>query len=228
MTTAGRADLRAPGPSPAARSGLRWWPFIILAVAAVAALLGGWRAPTAQSPLAMVWVLLLGTGLALAVFLEMIARLMASRQRLAAGFDASPEAARAVLDATAGLTRVVSVALAVFMGLLVAPYTWFPALGGSQALLLAIAVLVAAIVWSVWSLKSVHGRLEAAGQLGGLEGWNGITYSNPNDPRLWVPKLSGVGATLNFAHGRSWLILCGILAVPLMGLLFALLAVLRR
>jgi len=61
----------------------------------------------------------------------------------------------------------------------------------------------------------VHRRLERTGQLGGLEGWNGFIYSNAEDPRLWVPKLSGFGATLNFAHVRAWLILGAILALPL-------------
>ena len=48
-------------------------------------------------------------------FLEVVARTCVARQRLAAGFDASPEAARAILDAGAGLTRVVSLAISVFM-----------------------------------------------------------------------------------------------------------------
>jgi hypothetical protein len=40
--------------------------------------------------------------LVLAVFLEVMARMLESRQRLAAGYVASPEGARAILNATAG------------------------------------------------------------------------------------------------------------------------------
>jgi uncharacterized membrane protein len=71
------------------------------------------------------------------------------------------------------------------------------------------------MAWAVWSLKSVHGGLEPAGRLGGLEGWNGIIYSNPKDPRLWVPKISGYGTTLNFAHRRAGLLLGSILVLSL-------------
>jgi uncharacterized membrane protein len=48
------------------------------------------------------------------------------------------------------------------------------------------------------------------------------------DPRLWVPKLSGFGATLNFGHVRAWLILGAILALPLTAVALALVSVLCR
>jgi uncharacterized membrane protein len=35
---------------------------------------------------------------------------------------------------------------------------------------------------------------------------------DPADPRIWLPKASGLGWTLNFAHPISWLII-GALAV---------------
>jgi uncharacterized membrane protein len=46
--------------------------------------------------------------------------------------------------------------------------------------------------------------------------------------RIWVAKLSGPGATLNFAHVRSWVILIAILAVPIGGVILALVAALGR
>lgn len=208
--------------------GLRWWPFMILLAAGAAVFLSGGSYGPATGPLRMVWSLVLVTGFAITAFLEVAARACESRERLAPGFDASPQAARAVLDATAGLTRVLSVAISLFMSLVVVPQSWFPGLGSGRALGVGMAVLVAAIVWSVWSLKTVHRRLGQAGQLGGLEGWTGLTYNNPKDPRLWVPKLSGMGATLNFAHARSWIILAAILALPLTGAAVALVSVLCR
>jgi uncharacterized membrane protein len=144
-----------------------------------------------------------------------MARMLQARERLATGYDASPEAARAILDASAGLTRVLNLAVALFMALLVIPYAWLPGLGAHGAVALGTAIIVGAMVWAVWSLKSVHGGLERAGRLGGLEGWNGIIYSNPKDPRLWVPKISGYGTTLNFAHRRAWLLLGSILVLSL-------------
>jgi hypothetical protein len=179
-------------------------------------------------PLRTVGALTLTMGLALAVFLEVVARTCVARQRLAAGFDASPEASRAILDTSAGLTRVMSLAISVFMSLVVVPQAWFPGFGPGRTLGLGTAILLGAIVWSVWSLKSVHRRLAQAGQLGGLEGWNGLSYSNAKDPRLWMPKLSGFGATLNFAHVRAWLVLGAILAFPLTGVAFALVSAFCR
>ena len=52
----------------------------------------------------------------------------------------------------------------------------------------------------------------------------GLFYVNPDDPAIWVPKPLGLGWTLNFAHGSSWLIM-GLLLLPL--LLLALLPRLR-
>lgn len=228
MTASRQPGRAVPGPFQGALPGLRWWPFIILAGAGAVVLFSGGRQGPATGPLAIVWALTLTMGLALAVFLEVVARTCVARQRLAKDFDASPEAARVILDASAGLTRVVSLAISVFISLLVAPQTGLTGLGRQRALGLGTAALLGAIVWSVWSLKSVHRRLEQAGQLGGLEGWNGFVYSNAKDPRLWVPKLSGFGVTLNFAHVRAWLFSGAILALTLGAVAVALLSAFRR
>jgi len=101
-------------------------------------------------------------------------------------------------------------------------------LGPGRALSLGTAIILGAIVWAVWSLKSVHGGLERSGQLGGLEGWNGIIYDNPKDPRLWVPKISGYGTTLNFAHRRAWIMLGSILVLSLGAAAFGVVSALCR
>src|SRR5215813_1288578 len=203
------------GSHPATFAGLRPWPFVVLVGAGLALFSSGAHGPAAAGPLLGVRVFVLASGFALAVFLEIMARLMETRQQLATGYHASPEAARAILDASAGLTRVLNVALAVFIALLVVPSTWILGLGPGQAVALGIGIIVLATAWAVWSLKSMHGQLGRAGQLGGLEGWNGIIYNNPRDPRLWVPKISGYGTTLNFAHRRAWVMLGSILALSL-------------
>ena len=202
--------------SPGTLAGLRWWPFVVLVGASFLLLLSHdpGKHSTAGLPVA-VRVVILVSGLAFAVFLEVMARMLESRQRLATGYDASPEATRAILDSSAGLTRVLNLAVAIFTALLAVPYTWLPGFGPRGALGLGFVIIVGAIAWAVWSLKSVHGGLEQAGQLGGLEGWNGIIYNNPKDPRLWVPKISGYGTTLNFAHRRAWLLLGSILVLSL-------------
>ena len=50
----------------------------------------------------------------------------------------------------------------------------------------------------------------------GGDGWRGIFYVNPADPRLLVPKRFGIGWTFNFARPISWLILTALLLGPLL------------
>ena len=218
----------ASGAPVGALNQIRWWPFIVLAGAGVIVLITGGRGAPQTAELTKVWALTLLIMLAVAVFLEWAARTCLSRQRLASGFDASPGAARAILDATAGITRVVSLAIAIYMALLVMPPTWLPRLGTGRTLGLGMVVIVGAIMFAVWALKAVYRYLHRTEQLAGLEGWNGLTYNNPKDPRIWVPKLSGLGATLNFAHAKSWVILIAILIVPIGGTILALVAALSR
>ena len=45
------------------------------------------------------------------------------------------------------------------------------------------------------------------------KGWNGIFYSNSEDPALLVPKRFGIGYTLNFGNRWSWAVLILILAL---------------
>jgi uncharacterized membrane protein len=203
------------GSSRATFARIRWWPLVVLAGAGLTLFSSGAHGPSAAGPFLGVRVLVLGSGFALAVFLEIMARLMETRQRLATGYHASPEAARAILDASAGLTRVLNLALAVFIALLVVPSAWIPGLGSGRVVALGVGIIVLATVWAACSLRSVHGQLGRDGQLGGLEGWNGIIYNNPRDPRLWVPKISGYGTTLNFAHRRAWIMLGSILVLSL-------------
>jgi len=84
-----------------------------------------------------------------------------------------------------------------------------------------IGIVVAAT--SVWAARETR-RLRAAG-VAVPEGHHGAFYSNPGDPRLWVPKLAGVGWTINFAHKRAWPALIALVGVPLaLVLILALLA----
>jgi hypothetical protein len=57
---------------------------------------------------------------------------------------------------------------------------------------------------------------------GGLDTW--LLYANRADPRLVVPKRSGLGWTFNFARPAAWVLLIASLAFPvvLLGLIYAL------
>ncbi|WP_262887353.1 DUF5808 domain-containing protein [Mucilaginibacter agri] len=48
----------------------------------------------------------------------------------------------------------------------------------------------------------------------------GIFYFNKNDADLMVPKRSGLGWTVNFAHTRSWIFTGVIVAVILAAVIY--------
>jgi uncharacterized membrane protein len=87
-------------------------------------------------------------------------------------------------------------------------------------------VLIAAVAIGGWRVVKLMRELKTGGQFAGLEGWNGLTYRNPNDPRLFVPKLTGIGYTLNFAHRRAWPLLILMISLPL--IVVAVIALLMR
>lgn len=46
-----------------------------------------------------------------------------------------------------------------------------------------------------------------------------IFYYNPSNPRLFVPKKTGLPFTLNFARPMAWVLSAGILAVLLIAVI---------
>ena len=70
------------------------------------------------------------------------------------------------------------------------------------------------------------------GSLGDMtpdECWKwGMFYYNPADPALWVDKRVGLGWTLNFGHTGAWIIMGGIVALPMLVALLPLLPGTRR
>jgi len=75
-----------------------------------------------------------------------------------------------------------------------------------------------------WAARRTR-RLRASG--GSIpDGYQGAFYKNPRDQRLWVPKVSGLGWTINYAHRLAWPVTVALVGVPL--LLAALLAVAGR
>jgi uncharacterized membrane protein len=65
----------------------------------------------------------------------------------------------------------------------------------------------------------VHGSLAFAqarreGEISMPTGYHGLYYANREDDRLFVPKLSGLGWTINFSHPLAWPALLVIIALP--------------
>jgi hypothetical protein len=53
------------------------------------------------------------------------------------------------------------------------------------------------------------------------KGWNGIFYSNPDDPALFAPKRFGIGYTLNFGNPWSWAVLVVIFVIVTLPILIS-------
>ena len=177
----------------------------------------GWAA---KSPTGVFLPILLG--LVICTLLEVVVRWSLDRlTHGGGGRKLAPAAADAIGKLTIGFVRLLEFALAtVFAGMALILPLAPPARPGK--LVLASFLWVAGFIgFGMWRLKQGAAEMKAAGLTQGVEGWNGLTYRNPNDPRLWVPKITGIGYTLNFAHRLAWLIMAALLAIPL----FALLAV---
>ncbi len=169
----------------------------------------GWATKTAF------WVFApIGLGLMICLMMEAIASSSLTRASKDHA-DVSPQAAASLTRLTRDFIRVVELTTAIALAAIaiILPLT-------APTSPLPFVVLVVGLVFggvAVGMYRMVMGarRLKRAGLLKGMEGWNGIHYSNPNDPRIWVEKFTGYGYTLNFAHWQSWLILALILSFPL-------------
>jgi uncharacterized membrane protein len=161
------------------------------------------------------WVFFpIGLGLLICLMMEAIAssRLTgASKENV----KISPQAAAHITALTRDFIRVVELATAIALAAiaimlpLAAPVSPFP------FIVMVAGLVFLGVILGMYRMFRGARELRRSGMLEGLEGWNGIYYSNPEDPRIWVEKFTGYGYTLNFAHRQSWLVLALILAFPL-------------
>jgi uncharacterized membrane protein len=99
----------------------------------------------------------------------------------------------------------------------------------SSSLPLALGALLPLLLAVVLGTRRLRAAMTQARSRGtpGLEGWQGTVYRNPADPRLWVPRLSGLGWTLNFAHRRARPVLLLLLAPAVLAVVITLVIVRR-
>jgi uncharacterized membrane protein len=144
-------------------------------------------------------------GVALAVFIELVAVFTerASRAKL-------PRLVRAY----GNLVRWVSIgqSCAVALIAILLPSDTPP----SPRLLigLSLGAVVVALVAGGLGVSRAARQMAAAGEPLPT-GYGPFLYRNSDDPRLIVPKLVGVGWTLNFAHRTAWLLL-GLFLLPVL------------
>jgi uncharacterized membrane protein len=144
-------------------------------------------------------------GVALAVFLELVAMLTEriSRAQL-------PRLVRAYGNLVRWVSIGQSTALASIALLL--PSDTPP----SPHLLLGVTLgaVVVALVAGGLTVSAAMRQMATAGE-SLPKGYGPFFYRNPDDPRVWVPKLVGVGWTLNFAHRTAWLLM-GLILLPVL------------
>jgi uncharacterized membrane protein len=120
---------------------------------------------------------------------------------------------RELMAVVATVVRAVGLAIALVCAALALA---LPLLQPRSSLPIAIGVplVIGVVVGSamVWAWRETR-RLRAAG-VTLPEGYSGVFYSNPRDRRLWVPKLAGVGWTINFAHRRAWPVMIALIGAP--------------
>jgi len=86
------------------------------------------------------------------------------------------------------------------------PAAFAPLWGPTPVLVAAGAMLVVIVV----QIARAPRMAPASG-----DGWRGVLYVNPDDPRLVVPKRYSIGWTFNFAKPIAWVILTALLLGPL-------------
>jgi uncharacterized membrane protein len=133
----------------------------------------------------------------------------AIRQR---GSEVASEMPRA---ATFDFVRIVLLGFTVMVAMLAIDLPLGPRLPVPALLLLCAAPVILSLVGGAIRLAASLRHLRASGHRAKLEGYHALHYANSNDSRLWVPKLNGMGWTINFSHPLAWPVFLLLLAVPI-------------
>jgi uncharacterized membrane protein len=155
---------------------------------------------------------LLALPVVLVVVNEVIARNRPGHQ---AAFDP------AMRVATIDFVRIVTFGVTVMTALLAVILPLGPSLPLPALLSLAVAPVVVAFAAGGARLAATMRRVRAGGGGAKLEGHHALYYANGNDRRLWVPKVTGMGWTINFSHPLAWPMLALLLAVPIVAIVLS-------
>jgi uncharacterized membrane protein len=166
----------------------------------------GW---SGRSPQGVYGPLLFGA--ALVIFISLLSYSIShSAQQVpaAGGAPSKGEFAHRIAVVLLAVEYFIAVVLSM-VGLL--PFTGNP--GVVPIVILTVGILASAIFLSRWLDR---GRVRSQHSSAGDACWKlGMFYFNPDDPALFVEKRIGIGYTVNFAHGASWIVLALTLVVPL-------------
>jgi uncharacterized membrane protein len=162
----------------------------------------GWATRT---PLGVYGLLALPVGFV--VVSEAIAAVQQSRRAVA--FDSEMRVA------TLDFVRIVTFGVAVTTALLAVDLPLGPRMPVPALVLLGVAPVMIALVAGGVRLAATLRHLRESGRGAKVEGYQALYYANGSDRRLWVPKLSGMGWTINFSHPLGWPMLVLLLTLPI-------------
>jgi uncharacterized membrane protein len=121
-----------------------------------------------------------------------------------------------IATATVDTMRLVMAAIAIVLGVLAISLPLGPAFAPQTIVLGSLGLVTVATVWGCFRFaRAIREVREANPADKELQGYKGIYYSNPNDSRLWVPKVVGIGKTINFAHPWAWPVMILITGAPI-------------
>ena len=151
-------------------------------------------------------------GLTLWLVMEIAATITAASIRRNAKLHPAAQAVLTVVNVD--FIHIVALGIAFMTGGMAVWLPLYPPETSGAVVSYALGTVIGSIVFGMVRAMKLVRYLKHRG-VPGLEGWNGVIYQNPNDPRLMVPKISGLGYTFNFAHPWAWPLLILILAVPI-------------
>jgi len=209
---------------------LRWAPFLVLGMGAAILALRWESLPerwivhwgpggvpdrwVTKDPLLVSMPLV--AGLVLCGIFEVVATVISKRRRVAPHIKASPEAIAQMSAVTGELVRMIGLALAVLFALLGMALPIFQPQSPRLIAFVSLAVVAAPSIIGVVRYKRTVNRLKSRGLIQAPDGWKALTYRNPNDSRLIVPKAFGPGYTINFGHPWAWPVMLLLIGLPLL------------
>lgn len=161
----------------------------------------------------------LGVGFAVCCFLELVAFIVRATNRMR--HELEEGTAAAIGGLITDLVRLLEAAIAIVFAYVSVILPLFSPANPVRIVGIMIGAILAGIAAGMFRIWYGVRNLKRAGHRG-LEGYNGIIYKNENDQRLWVPKMAGLGYTLNFANRWAWPILLLIAGIPILFILFIL------
>jgi uncharacterized membrane protein len=160
-------------------------------------------------------------GAAVAGFVESLL-LMLPRER-----DAG-DALHPVRAASVYCVRLIMFAIALVLSVAAVALPLEPSVPGVAIAVAALALPGLATALGAGRISAALREVRRSGHGDKVEGYHGLYYASSSDRRLFVPKLTGFGVTINFAHPWAWPAMVLLTGVPIAIVLAIVLATTHR